>query len=121
VIMYSNVAYGTTEYEYAQIVNSHMEYSATSITQEDFTTNGSLYTYTDGNYSPVTSGSFDGDTTYYTVVSRAINSLDLFNNQVVTNGKETYYLFFTLEYLDLADNNPYIFQNLSVTRLAIEH
>lgn len=121
VIMYSNVAYGTTEYEYAQIVNSHMEYSATSITQEDFTTDGSLYTYTDGNYSPVTSGSFDGDTTYYTVVSRAINSSDLFNNQVVTNGKETYYLFFTLEYLDLADNNPYIFQNLSVTRLAIEH
>lgn len=121
VMEYSNVAFTTTELEYEDIVNSHMEYTLANITESTFLTDGSLYTLVDGIYTSVTSGTFDEATDYYTVLTRSIDSDDLFNNQVVVSAKDTYYLYFTLEYLDLNDNNPYLFQTISVSKLAIEH
>ncbi len=120
-IVYHNCAFTTDELDFDEVSSSHLEYEAVAITEEDFTTDGTLYVINGESFIPVTSGAFDANQTYYQVLSRSITSSNLFGDNVQITATGTYNLYFCLEYLDLENNNPYSFQNISIDCLSISY
>ncbi len=120
-IVYQNCAFSNEELEFSAIENSNLEYEQVSITEAEFKADGSLYILNNGNYTPVTTGEYDNTQAYYQVLKRSLSSANLFGDKVLITEADSYYLYFSLEYLDLENNNPYSFQNISIDCLSISY
>lgn len=120
-IVYQNCAFSNEELEFSAIENSNLEYEQVSITEAEFKADGSLYILTNDNYIPVTSGEYDNTQAYYQVLKRSLSSANLFGDKVLITEADSYYLYFSLEYLDLENNNPYSFQKISIECLSISY